>query len=233
MKEQGRMKGGKLNVSKIKAFLEASYDVNDTNKNIHGYELDTEISNKWGKVFVNQLSRKVVIAHRGTRSTTDWANNAVMALGAYQLTDRYKTGASLQQAAEFKYNGYKIYTIGHSQAGQLVHLLGKNTTGISLNPAYMTPLKGEFQGKNEFVIRASFDPVSSLTKGMQNAALSIMNPGYNARNNIVIKSTTSDPLQEHAITVLDRLPQDMLIGRGKSNITYKINKDILKQYKNI
>ena len=48
------MDGGKLKVSEIKGFLEASYDVNDTNKEIFGYEMDMELSYKWGKVFINQ-----------------------------------------------------------------------------------------------------------------------------------------------------------------------------------
>ena len=160
------MKGGKLKVSEIKSFLQASYDVNDTNKHMHGYDMDMELSNKWGKVFVNQLMHKVVIAHRGTRSLTDWRNNVAIAIGAYQLTERFKTGQWLQEQAEIKYQGYKMYTLGHSQAGQLVNLLGKNTTGISLNPAYTTAFSGEYQGKNEFVIRSSFDPVSSATKGL-------------------------------------------------------------------
>jgi len=104
-------------------------------------------------------------------------------------------------------------------------LLGQNTTGISLNPAYTTALNGEYQGKNEFVIRSSFDPVSGITKGFQNATLKVTNPGFNKRNNTIIKSTTNDPLIEHSVDVLDRLPQDLLIGRGK----YKINIDELKK----
>jgi hypothetical protein len=218
------MKGGKLSVKEIKSFLEASYDVKDTNKHIHGYDMDTKLSNKWGKVFVSQNLKKVVIAHRGTRSSTDWRNNALIGIGAYQLSDRFKTGKLLQEQAEYKYQGYKFYTLGHSQAGQLVNILGKNTTGISVNPAYVTALNGEFQGKNEFVIRSSFDPVSGITKGLQNATMTVTNPGYNKRNNIVIPSTTRDPLTEHSIDVLDRLPQEMLIGRGKNKIIYKINR---------
>ena len=45
------MKGGKLPINQIKAFLEASYDVNDTKKQINGYILDSQLSNKWGKIF--------------------------------------------------------------------------------------------------------------------------------------------------------------------------------------
>ena len=59
--------------------------------------------------------------------------------------------------------------------------------------------------------------------------MNVTNPGYNRRNNIVIKSTTNDPLVEHSIDVLDRLPPNMMIGRGKNK--YKINIDELRRYK--
>jgi hypothetical protein len=223
------MKGGKLKVSEIKAFLEASYDVNDTNKKIYDYDLDTELSNKFGKVFVNQILHRVVIAHRGTRNSSDWLNNLAIGIGAYRLTTRFKTGEWMQQQTETKYQGYKIYTVGHSQAGQLVHLLGQNTTGISVNPAYTTALYGEHQGKNEYVIRTQYDPVSSVTKGIQHSYLKVTDPEFDRNHNIVIPSTTSNQLAEHSLTVLDRLDPEMLVGRGK--FYYKINRDKLKQIK--
>lgn len=222
------MKGGKLPVSEVKQFLEASYDVNDTKPQIGSYILDSELSNKWGKVFVSEQLKKVVVAHRGTRSSTDWRNNALIGIGAYQLSDRFKTGKLLQEQAEAKYINYKIYTLGHSQAGQLVNLLGQKTVGISVNPAYVTALNGEYQGNNEFVIRSSFDPVSGLTKGLQNATLNVTNPGYNKRNNIIIPATTSNPLTEHSVAILDRLPPDMLIGRGQNKC--RVNMKALKNY---
>ena len=225
------MEGGKLKISEIKAFLEASYDVNDTKPQINGFILDRELSNKWGKVFYNNALKKAVVAHRGTRNAKDWRNNALIGIGAYKLSDRFKTGQLLQSQAEAKYKGYKIYTLGHSQAGQLVNLLGKNTVGISVNPAYTTALKGEYQGKNEFTVRSSFDPVSGVTKSLQNATLNVTNPNFNKRNNIVIPSTTSNPLTEHSLSILDRLPQDMLIGRGKNKL--KINMKKLNYYKKL
>ena len=224
------IKGGKLKVSEIKQFLEASYDVNDTRKQINNYNMDVTLSNKWGKIFVSNELKKVVVAHRGTRSSTDWRNNALIGIGAYQLSDRFKTGKLLQEQATLKYPGYKFYTLGHSQAGQLVNLLGQNTVGISVNPAYVTALKHEYQGKNEFTIRSSHDPVSSVTKSLQNARLNVTNPGYNKRNNIVIPSTTSNPLTEHSLDILDRLNPDTLIGRGKNK--FKVNKNALINHKN-
>jgi hypothetical protein len=218
------MEGGKLKISEIKAFLEASYDVNDTKPEINGYILDRELSNKWGKLYYHPQLKKAVVEHRGTRNAKDWRNNALIGIGAYKLSDRFKTGQLLQSQAEAKHKGYKIYTLGHSQAGQLVNLLGKNTVGVSVNPAYTTALYNEYQGKNEFVIRSSFDPVSGVTKGLQNATLNVTNPGFNKRNNIVIPATTSNPLTEHSLDILDRLPQDMLIGRGKNKMNVNMKK---------
>jgi hypothetical protein len=136
----------------------------------------------------------------------------------------------LQEQATLKYPGYKFYTLGHSQSAQLVNILGKNTIGISVNPAYVTALKGEYQGKNEFTIRTSFDPVSGITKGFQNTTLNVTNPGFNKRNNIVIPSTTNNPLTEHSLDILDRLNPDTLIGRGKNK--FKVNKNALINHKN-
>ena len=95
----------------------------------------------------------------------------------------------------------------------------------------VTALKGEYQGKNEFTLRSSFDPVSGLTKGLQNATLNITNPNFNKRNNIVIPAETNDLFKEHSLDILDRLPQDMLIGRGKNKL--KINMKKLNDYKNL
>jgi len=220
------MKGGKLSVKEIKLFLQASYDVNDKEKFINGYQMDVGLSNKWGKVFVSQELRKVIIAHRGTRSAKDWRNNATIGLGVYQLTDRFKTGKLLQEQAEYKYRGYKFYTLGHSQAGKLVQLLGQNTTGISVNPAYLL----ENQRSNEFTIRSSHDPVSGVTKTTQGTVLNVTNPKFNRRNNIIVPSKSYNPLSNHSLDMLDNLDENMMIGRGKQKFKININ-ELLKNMK--
>ena len=59
------MKGGSLRPQEIKDFLEASYDKYSPN-NINGYELDENLSNLYGKVYVNHDLKKAVLAFRGT-----------------------------------------------------------------------------------------------------------------------------------------------------------------------
>jgi len=76
-----KLKGGSLKVKEKKAFLEASYD-EDPPKEILGHQLDEKKSFLYGKVYVNHKSKKVVVAHRGTVETFDWANNALYALNS-------------------------------------------------------------------------------------------------------------------------------------------------------
>ena len=133
-----KLKGGSLKVKEIKAFLEASYE-EDPPKEIFGYELDEELSFLYGKVYVNDKSKKVVVAHRGTVEAIDWANNAVYALdsNAYKLTPRYQQGLKMQNDAHKKYKGYQFEVCGHSQGGLLAHLLSdKSMNAYLVNPAY-------------------------------------------------------------------------------------------------
>ena len=61
------MKGGSLRPQEIQDFLEASYE-ETAPKSIDGYELDEQLSNLYGKVYVNHDLKKVVLAFRGTGS---------------------------------------------------------------------------------------------------------------------------------------------------------------------
>ena len=84
------MKGGSLKVNEIKEFLQSSYDV-DAPKNLLGYFLDEDLSNLYGKVYVNDDLKKVILSFRGTGMEnlgTDWINNLVYLANstAYKLT---------------------------------------------------------------------------------------------------------------------------------------------------
>ena len=71
------MKGSGLKVNEIKEFLQSSYDV-DAPKNLLGYVLDEDLSNLYGKVYVNDDMKKVILSFRGTGMEnlgTDWINN--------------------------------------------------------------------------------------------------------------------------------------------------------------
>lgn len=84
------MKGGSLKVYEVKAFLNASYEPGAPIK-LFDYRLDEKLSNLYGKVYVNEKMKKVVVVHRGTVEAIDWGNNATYALSstAYKLTPSF------------------------------------------------------------------------------------------------------------------------------------------------
>jgi len=210
----------------LKQFLEASY-LDPAPNDINGYTLDTTLSNLYGKVYVNTNLKKVVVSFRGTKEATDWTNNAVFALSssAYTLTDRFKTAKKMVDSARKKYKGWQFELNGHSQGGLLVNNLCSKTDKncISLNPAY----KNASLKDNEYIIRSSGDVVSSLSapKKFMN---SILYPNWTKAHLVTIPAKTSNPLTEHKVDILDRLP-DKTIGRGGSKCSCE-NKKELKNY---
>ena len=81
-------------------------------------------------------------------------------------------------------------------------------------------------GKNEYIIRSSGDAVSALSdpKKILNDRLF---PGWTKRHMISIDNKTGDPIAEHSPDILDRLDQELKIGKEiKKNRKlrgYKIN----------
>ena len=74
------MKG--LKPQEIRNFLQASYE-KDAPMNIDGYVLDEKLSNLYGKVYVNENSKKIILGFRGTgmeNMGTDWINNLIFAV---------------------------------------------------------------------------------------------------------------------------------------------------------
>jgi len=207
------MKGSGLKIAQIKDFLNASYEENPPHR-IGEYQIDTELSNKYGKVYFSISKRKVVIVFRGTKELSDWSNNLVYGLSssAYKLRSIYKTAKRMYDRAKKKYKGYKSDLVGHSN-----YLLDEKTDldGIALNPAY----KGERQAHNKYIIRSSLDPVSAF-KAPSNTINKILYPNWNKTHIIVIPAKTSNPLTEHSIDILDRLPQDKFIGRLDGGCAY-------------
>ena len=208
------MKGGSLKTNELKQFLEASY-LDPAPNDINGYSLDTILSNLYGKVYVNTNLKKVVVSFRGTGKENlgaDWIPNAVFAVNsnAYKITPRYKTAVKMYTDAMKKYKGYKFELLGHSRSGIKINNLcsDKVENCISLNPAY----KNASLKDNEYIIRSSGDVVSSLS-APKKFLTSILYPNWSKEHLVTIPAKTNNPLTEHKIDILDRLP-DKKIGRG-------------------
>lgn len=218
------MIGGSLKPQEIKDFIKASYDANAPSQ-INDYTLDGKISNLYGKVYVNENSKKIVLSFRGTGSEnmgSDWINNLIFLANsnAYQLTPRYRTALKMYNLAMNKYKGYKFELLGHSQSGVIVNNLcsDKVRNCISLNPAF----KNANLKKNEFIIRSTGDVVSKLVapKKIMN---SVLYPKWSKKHMINIQDKTGNPITEHKVDILDRLNTNMVIGRG-SQLIFKTNK---------
>ena len=84
--------------------MKKTFREKDAPLNIDGYVLDEKLSNLYGKVYVNDETKKVVLAFRGTGMEnlgTDWINNLVFAISqpGYKLTPRYRTAVKMYQDA--------------------------------------------------------------------------------------------------------------------------------------
>ena len=239
-----KLSGGKLKVKELKIFLESSY-VDPAPADIMGYKLDEEISNKsilisqtTARAYVNESLKHVVVTHRGTgmeKMGSDWVNNAVYAsshagIWAYKLTPRYIRAKAVQDAVHKKYTaskGWTVDTTGHSQGGLLSHLLGtESKNSIGFNPAS----KSESLGKNQYIVRSSFDAVSALS-GPAQAMNERLYPGWSKHHYITIPAETSNPVTEHGVPILDRLDPEMIIGKGVNKLRklkgYIINTQML------
>jgi len=210
------MEGEGLKPNEIKSLLDASYQDKPSSK-IGDWELDDKLSTPTAVVYYNPITDEAVVAHRGTQGVTDWGNNIAYALGAYELTPRYREGKKVQDEAERKYGKKNISTLGHSQGAVLARKLGADTKEIiNVNPAY----SGEIPAKNEYNIRSSNDVVSSAFAPVASAR-KILFPKYSKKRDIKIKAETLNPLTEHSYDILDRLDQDKTIGVGSGLKTKK------------
>ena len=196
-------------------FLQASYE-EKAPPQINDYMLDEKLSNLYGKVYVNESLKKIVLAFRGTGMEnlgTDWLNNGIWAMSsvAYKLTPRYQTALKMYNSAIKKYKGYKFELVGHSQSGIIVNNLcsSKVQNCMSLNPAY----KNASLKDNEYIIRSTGDVVSKLA-APKKYLNSILYPNWSKEHQINIDDKTGNPITEHKPDILDRLDQERVIGRG-------------------
>ena len=215
------MNGAGLKVGQIKDFLKASYEENPP-LNIGDFQLDNELSNKYGKVYFSTSKRKVILIFRGTKEALDWGNNLVYTLNsnAYKSTNRYKIAKKMYENAHKKYKGYKIELLAHSQGGIPTNYLldtKKDLDGIALNPAYKL---GSIKN-NEYIIKSSLDPVSVLHKPKE-LINKVLNPNWTKQHIINIPSKNYNLLKQHSIDVLNNLDQNQFIGRKDGGSLYNI-----------
>lgn len=203
--------GGAISASNLKQFIQSSYKpIEQRPENINGYILDKELTQSTATVYHNPNNNHCIVVHRGTEKTaSDWSNNVMYAVGAYNMTDRFKQGRDVQEKAQNKYGIGNISTVGHSQGAVLSRKLGKDSKEIiNLNPAYTN----ERPYYNEYDIRSSGDVVSG-SKSLFTPLYNVLYPSLKGNVLTIPSAKPYDALNEHKPTILDRLPPNQMIGR--------------------
>lgn len=155
----------------LKYLLESSYKRNreilDENKQqrFNRFELDKKLSTSEHKVFLDKYNRnKPVVVFTGTRKLGDVITDGFLAVGAEDLTPRFRNSKDLLRQVKNKYKSNVIIT-GHSLGGDIArHVADKNDKIISYNPGeglkdlIIKPVRN-----NETLIRTNTDVVSALS----------------------------------------------------------------------
>ena len=147
-------------------------------KNIDNWTLDSQLTDKFHKVYVNQVNQLVVLCIAGTIDLQDWKNNISYVFSQYQQTERFKNSKQVLNSIKLKYGNFGIILIGHSQSAITTRLLSKDKQVVksySLNGAEKL---NEKQNEKMVKIRTHNDIISSLGKD----------------NSITIKGNRHNPL---------------------------------------
>lgn len=214
-----KLKGGKMIIGDVKKLINASY--NKKLSNIDGFELDKDLSDK--RVQVYKKNSDVYVVHRGTQGFADVLTDIKMAVG-YKKDKRFRHARDIQKKAMEKYGKDNIHTLGHSLGARLAEEYGQRGKEIiTLNKPALPEdiIKKKKIKENQVDIRTKLDPVS------------ILQPLEKGSADIVIPSKSLDPLKEHSSNVLDRLPEDMVVGSGFFNFKKLSVKELKKYIKTI
>lgn len=199
-----------MKANEIKDFIKASYS-NSPPQIVNGFTFDATISQPTALVYSD--GAKAIVVHRGTRGAADWLNNIAYLSGFYPLTNRFKTGESVQREAEAKYGSKNVTTISHSQGSIISRKVGSNSKQIiNVNPAWLF----EIQQRNEYNIRSRADPISLPYEGYKQVA-DIFTPKFSEKHNITIEpSKRLNLLEEHRSDILSRISEREIGGSGSS-----------------
>nr|WPF46645.1 MAG: hypothetical protein [Lake Baikal virophage 8] len=217
------LKGGKISAPDLKGLLQQSYNSKKPH-DYKNYDVDESLSDARVQVYRKKGTNEVYVVHRGTQGFSDWGTD-LKALSGYDISNsnRFKHAEKIQKKAEKKYGAENVSTLGHSLAGKIASDVGRDSKEIITLNKFIPPMDiiNPFRKKpsdKEYDIRSGLDPVSALL------------PVESGKNKFTIPSRSYDPLAEHKTDVLDRLPEDTMIGRGDlKKMSVKQLKDYIKK----
>lgn len=219
----------KFKPTELRELLSSSY--HKQKFDIGKFKIDGDLSDERIKVYVVENTNDVVVVHRGSQDINDWIDNlAYLELNILKNTKTYKIHLKLHMKVVKKYGAENIIVLGHSRGGLYATELYKDNLASQLI-TYNKPLNkhdvidgviNNDDDDNVVDIRTSGDITSSGKIITQKN-----------KNDVVIPSTTYNPLTEHSTKALSRLDDNELIGSGifKPKIDYtKIRKNELKKF---
>jgi hypothetical protein len=197
-----KTKGGSLNAEDLEGFLKKSYNSKNPS-DYKDFQVDKELSGQRVQVYHNPTTQQTVVAHRGTASVPNWIENVAYAVGVKD-GKAFQHSKKVQDQAYAKYGKENITTIGHSKGSLHAEKYGQEGKEvITLNkPVNIQDALFTRVPKSQTDIRTQYDPVSFLR------------PFQRGNKEVVIKSTTKNPLKEHKTSVLSRLDPRRLFGSG-------------------
>ena len=198
------LKGGSIDNDDLNEIITETYK-KKPEQTINNYQLDSNLSNDYAKVYHDKNTNQTIISHKGTDSILDWGNNLMYVSNLYDFTNRSKQAKQVQDKTAAKYGNENLSTIGHSQGSINARKYGKDSKEIiNVNPAFNPFLKSEYyRNPNEYNVRSSKDIVS-FPMLIKNNLQSITNPKWFKNHNLTIPSKTNDILKEHSPDILKR-----------------------------
>ena len=156
-------------------------DKKKKNKNLNGYVMDKQLSNKNYQTYYDPKNKKLLFNVTGTRPTaSDWLNNINLGLGiGFKESKRYKESHHGLREAKQKYNVENATVTGHSKGGLISNYISsKGDKVITLDKA--TTIGGKSrEGSKDY--RTNGDVVSLLASTRHNT-INLSNPNKQTGN---------------------------------------------------
>jgi hypothetical protein len=216
--KKGDLKGGALKASLIKDFFTGSH-VENAPENIQSYELDSELSDRFTRVYHDKKKNWTTIVVRGTGSADpgdvfprDILVDAKLLFGS-KSDKRFTSAAKITEKAREKYDPSRMTLLGSSLGGAIINEINEKNPGVfevitSGRPVLIADaIKGKPVPDNQTDVRTSTDPVS------------VLKPLQKGKNDITFKSKTPwDPVKSHvgnAVFSSVYIDPETLVGKKK------------------
>jgi len=196
----------KLDKGTLEQMLKKTYEKTQEDGAVNSYVEDKELSDRRTRVYYDPNTKHTVVAHRGSASAQDWAENAMYAFG-FRGGRNYKHARGVQRAAEEKYGTENLTTIGHSKGALHAQDFGQKGDIVTLNkpvnlsdalryevPIYQTDYRGE--GDVVSLLRP-------LQRGKKEITLKKHKSSF-SRFKRVLKNPLKAGLAEHSTDILQR-----------------------------